>query len=86
MVSAISASSRSLPTSERGRPASGGGPVVRLRARTASPEVAVTLAVSHCDPSHLVACAESTDVSRIVSFDRSLDRVETVERIEPGAD
>ena len=36
--------------------------------------------------SYPVACAESTDVSRIVSFDRSLDRVETVERIEPGAD
>lgn len=36
--------------------------------------------------SYLVACAESTDVSRIASFDRSLDRVETVERIEPRGD
>jgi predicted nucleic-acid-binding protein len=32
---------------------------------------------------YLVACAESTDVGRVVSFDRSIDRVETVERIEP---
>jgi len=32
---------------------------------------------------YLVACAESTDVRRIASFDRSLDRVGTVERIEP---
>jgi predicted nucleic acid-binding protein len=32
---------------------------------------------------YLVACAESTGVGRIASFDRSLDRVSTVERIEP---
>lgn len=32
---------------------------------------------------YLVACAESTGVGRIASFDRSLDRVDTVERIEP---
>lgn len=32
---------------------------------------------------YLVACAESTDVGRIASFDRSLDRVDTIERIEP---
>lgn len=32
---------------------------------------------------YLVACAESTGVGRIASFDRSLDRVRTVERIEP---
>lgn len=32
---------------------------------------------------YLVACAESTGVRRIASFDRSLDRVNTVERIEP---
>lgn len=32
---------------------------------------------------YLVACAESTEVGRIASFDRSLDRVDTVERIEP---
>lgn len=32
---------------------------------------------------YLVACAESTGVNRIASFDRSLDRVATVERIEP---
>jgi predicted nucleic acid-binding protein len=32
---------------------------------------------------YLVACAESTDVGRIASFDRSLDRVGTVERVEP---
>lgn len=32
---------------------------------------------------YLVACAESTGVGRIASFDRSIDRVDTVERIEP---
>jgi predicted nucleic-acid-binding protein len=32
---------------------------------------------------YLVACAESTDIGRVVSFDRSIDRVSTIERIEP---
>ncbi len=32
---------------------------------------------------YLVACAESTGVARIASFDRSLDRVHSVERVEP---
>ena len=32
---------------------------------------------------YLVACAETTGVGRVASFDRSIDRVETVERIEP---
>ena len=32
---------------------------------------------------YLVACAESTGVHEIASFDRSLDRVETVRRVEP---
>jgi predicted nucleic acid-binding protein len=32
---------------------------------------------------YLVASAESTGVGRIASFDRSLDRVHSVERIEP---
>ena len=32
---------------------------------------------------YLVACAESTGVRTIASFDRSLDRVPTVERVEP---
>jgi predicted nucleic-acid-binding protein len=32
---------------------------------------------------YLVACAESTGVARVASFDRSIDRVGTVERIEP---
>jgi predicted nucleic acid-binding protein len=32
---------------------------------------------------YLVACAESTGVGRVVSFDRSIDRVVSVERIEP---
>ncbi|MEO6317409.1 MAG: PIN domain-containing protein [Acidimicrobiales bacterium] len=32
---------------------------------------------------HLVACAESTGVGRVASFDRSIDRVDTVERVEP---
>ena len=32
---------------------------------------------------YLVACAESTGTGRVVSFDRAIDRVNTVERIEP---
>jgi predicted nucleic acid-binding protein len=32
---------------------------------------------------YLFACAESTGVSKIASFDRSLDLVQTVERVEP---
>jgi len=32
---------------------------------------------------YLVACAESTGVGRIASFDQSLDRVATVMRVEP---
>jgi predicted nucleic acid-binding protein len=32
---------------------------------------------------YVVACPESTGVQRVASFDRSLDRVETIERIEP---
>jgi predicted nucleic acid-binding protein len=32
---------------------------------------------------YLVACAESTGVGRIASFDRTIDRVDTIERIEP---
>jgi predicted nucleic acid-binding protein len=34
---------------------------------------------------YLVASAESTGVNRIVSFDRSIDRVRSVERSEPPA-
>jgi predicted nucleic acid-binding protein len=33
---------------------------------------------------YLVACAESTGVGRIVSYDRSLDQVDTIERVEPA--
>jgi predicted nucleic-acid-binding protein len=32
---------------------------------------------------YLVACAESTDVGRVASFARSIDRVKTVQRVEP---
>jgi len=32
---------------------------------------------------YLVACAESTGVGYVASFDRSIDRVDTVDRIEP---
>jgi len=32
---------------------------------------------------YLVACAERTGVERIASFDRAIDRIPTVERIEP---
>jgi len=31
----------------------------------------------------LVACAESTEVRRVASFDRSIDRGVTIERVEP---
>lgn len=34
---------------------------------------------------YLVACAETTGVGVIASSDRSIDRVETVERVEPRA-
>lgn len=33
---------------------------------------------------YLVACAESTGVSRVASFDRTIDRVGTVVRVEPA--
>ena len=32
---------------------------------------------------YLVACAESTGIARVASFDRTIDRVSTVERVEP---
>jgi predicted nucleic acid-binding protein len=32
---------------------------------------------------YLVACAESTGVGRVVSFDRAVDQIDTVERVEP---
>ena len=35
---------------------------------------------------YLVACAESTEVGRVASFDQGIDRVDTVERVEPAAD
>ena len=34
---------------------------------------------------YLVACAESTGIGRVASFDRTIDRVPTVQRVEPGA-
>lgn len=33
--------------------------------------------------SYLVACAESTGVARIASFDRSIDRMHSITRVEP---
>lgn len=32
---------------------------------------------------YLVACGETTGVAEVASFDRSVDRVDTIERIEP---
>ncbi len=32
---------------------------------------------------YLAACAESTGISTVASFDRSIDRITTIERIEP---
>jgi predicted nucleic acid-binding protein len=46
-------------------------------------EVYETDGINFAD-SYLVACAESTGVGTIASFDRSIDRVSTVRRIEPG--
>jgi predicted nucleic-acid-binding protein len=34
---------------------------------------------------YLVACAETTGLNRIASFDRSIDRIGTVQRIEPAS-
>jgi predicted nucleic-acid-binding protein len=34
---------------------------------------------------YLIASAETTGVGQVVSFDRSIDRVSTVERVEPPA-
>jgi predicted nucleic-acid-binding protein len=33
---------------------------------------------------YLVACAESTGIGRVASFDRAIDRLSTVQRVEPG--
>jgi predicted nucleic acid-binding protein len=33
---------------------------------------------------YLVACAESTGITKIASFDRSTDRIRTVDRVEPS--
>ncbi len=33
---------------------------------------------------YLVACAESTGINQVASFDRTIDRVGTIRRIEPG--
>ena len=35
---------------------------------------------------YLVACAESTGVGRLASFDEAIDRVATIQRLEPGQD
>jgi predicted nucleic acid-binding protein len=32
---------------------------------------------------YLVACAETTKVGRVASFDRTIDRLDTVQRVEP---
>jgi predicted nucleic acid-binding protein len=32
---------------------------------------------------YLIACAETTGVGSVVSFDQSIDRVPTVQRVEP---
>jgi predicted nucleic acid-binding protein len=38
----------------------------------------------HFAESYLAACAEATGVGVVVSFDRAIDRVGTVGRLEPG--
>jgi len=47
-------------------------------------EVYETLRIDFAE-AYLVACAESTGVHMVASFDRSLDRVVTVARVEPPA-
>jgi predicted nucleic acid-binding protein len=32
---------------------------------------------------YLLACAVSTGIGRVVSFDRSIDRVPSIERVQP---
>jgi predicted nucleic acid-binding protein len=32
---------------------------------------------------YLVACAESTGIGRVVSFDRWIDRTSSIERVQP---
>lgn len=32
---------------------------------------------------YLVACAESTGIGKVASFDRSIDRINTIKRVEP---
>jgi predicted nucleic-acid-binding protein len=67
-----------------------------MRAALALPKVAVTdqplllraLEVYELDrldfaEAYLVASAEATGVGAVLSFDRSIDRVDTVKRIEP---
>jgi predicted nucleic-acid-binding protein len=34
---------------------------------------------------YLVASAETTGVNRVASFDRSIDRIKTIERVDPAA-
>jgi predicted nucleic acid-binding protein len=53
-------------------------PVLVLRAV----EVYETARIDFAE-AYLVACAESTGVGEIASFDRSIDRVSTVTRVEP---
>lgn len=53
-------------------------PALRLR----TIEVYETDRIDFAD-AYLVACAESTGVNRVASFDRSIDRVGTIERVEP---
>ncbi len=57
-----------------------GGPALLLRAIE-------TYEIDRLDfaEAYLVACAETTGGGRVASFDRSIDRVTTVERVEPSA-
>lgn len=55
-------------------------PAVLLRAA----EVYETARIDFAE-AYLVACAESTGVARVASFDRSLDRVPSIQRVEPPA-
>ena len=52
---------------------------------SSGPSRSTTSTASNFADAYLVASAERTGVGAIVSFDRSIDRVRTVRRIEPAA-
>lgn len=80
---AVSRVSRSEPRLRRDpRAVSGGGPPSAGRAHRHDGHEVYETERNDFAEAYQVACAES-EVGRIASFDRSVDRVVTVERVEP---